>query len=452
MISEAQLTAPDTAPAARPQLPPRARTSSEGGGAGAGVPGSTGAMGPGAAGRARSTGSGTAARNPSASQAPLPPSGRSTAPGSAGGANAGFGATAGRSMSGGAASCSSLQRRSLTLSPSSSYAGGLDLDLDLELQVLNADREVLHDQLVAAEAANDRLTAEVTDLRRQLSTYEQLTRQAAGELVEIRRLKEAFQARLQRENDTLRAQLAQLGVQPIAPATHANAAAAAAGAGAGGPSAASSPQPPQQRQHPQLQHSHLSNGGERGGGGLQSPGAGAGSGEGALRRPQSFGGTGSQLVSAFEAAAAAAVNGRMAPPQSPLRYGVQSMAPFGSPASVAPPPVRQAPSGSTGGLWQAGGTPTRASSSFAAAAAAVRQPSRALGSPAAAPPPLAVSLVAAARDGGVSAGLPCDDRSLLSPVRATPSDTPLMSLGAASGRPQQMEEVVKSLLKDDSSP
>eukprot|EP00198_Chlamydomonas_reinhardtii_P008476 XP_001697813.1 predicted protein [Chlamydomonas reinhardtii] len=119
----------------------------------------------------------------------------------------------------GPASVSSLARRSNTLSPTSSYAGGIDaeFDRDLELQVLNADREVLHDQLVASEAANERLTTQVENLRRQLGSYEVLTKQAAGELADIRRLKEAFQKRLQRENDALRAQLVSLGAVPVVP-------------------------------------------------------------------------------------------------------------------------------------------------------------------------------------------------------------------------------------------
>ncbi|GIL69307.1 hypothetical protein Vretimale_13434 [Volvox reticuliferus] len=116
---------------------------------------------------------------------------------------------------GGPASVSSQHRRSATLSTtSSSYGAGQELDMELELQVLNADREVLHDQLVASEAANEQLTGQVVDLRRQLATYEQLTRHASSELAEIRRLKDAFQARLQRENDALRSQLMQLGVTP----------------------------------------------------------------------------------------------------------------------------------------------------------------------------------------------------------------------------------------------
>ncbi|PNH09042.1 hypothetical protein TSOC_004382 [Tetrabaena socialis] len=113
------------------------------------------------------------------------------------------------------ASSSSLLR-STTPSPTSSYGGGLDLDLDLELQVLNADREVLHDQLVASETANERLTAQVADLRQKVAGYESLTRQAASELAEIRQLKDAFQARLQRETDALRAQLLQAGIAPAA--------------------------------------------------------------------------------------------------------------------------------------------------------------------------------------------------------------------------------------------
>ncbi|GIL60877.1 hypothetical protein Vafri_15714 [Volvox africanus] len=118
---------------------------------------------------------------------------------------------------GGPASVWSQHRRSATLSTtSSSFGAGQELDMELELQVLNADREVLHDQLVASEAANEQLTAQVGDLRRQLATYEQLTRHASSELAEIRRLKDAFQARLQRENDMLRLQLTQLGVTPAA--------------------------------------------------------------------------------------------------------------------------------------------------------------------------------------------------------------------------------------------
>ncbi|KAG2424298.1 hypothetical protein HXX76_014676 [Chlamydomonas incerta] len=130
----------------------------------------------------------------------------------------------------GPASVSSQARRSNTLSPTSSYAGGIDaeFDRDLELQVLNADREVLHDQLVASEAANERLTTQVDNLRRQLGTYEQLTKQAAGELADIRRLKEAFQKRLQRENDALRSQLVALGAVPVVP-VHAAAGGAARG-------------------------------------------------------------------------------------------------------------------------------------------------------------------------------------------------------------------------------
>jgi hypothetical protein len=63
---------------------------------------------------------------------------------------------------GGPASVSSQHRRSATLSTaSSSYGVGQELDMDLELQVLNADREVLHDQLVASEASNERLTSQV---------------------------------------------------------------------------------------------------------------------------------------------------------------------------------------------------------------------------------------------------------------------------------------------------
>ncbi|GLI66731.1 hypothetical protein VaNZ11_010672 [Volvox africanus] len=118
---------------------------------------------------------------------------------------------------GGPASVWSQHRRSATLSTtSSSFGAGQELDMELELQVLNADREVLHDQLVASEAANEQLTAQVVDLRRQLATYEQLTRHASSELAEIRRLKDAFQARLQRENDALRLQLTQLGLTPAA--------------------------------------------------------------------------------------------------------------------------------------------------------------------------------------------------------------------------------------------
>ncbi|KAG2496425.1 hypothetical protein HYH03_005649 [Edaphochlamys debaryana] len=141
---------------------------------------------------------------------PTPPAGSRTA-----------GTTAGV-PTGGPPSGSSLARRSASPSVASSYAdaGAMELDLDLELQVLNADREVLHDQLVASEAANEVLTAQVTDLRRQLGTYEALTRQAAAELQEIRRLKESFQARMQRENDALRAQLASLGVAPAVAAAN----------------------------------------------------------------------------------------------------------------------------------------------------------------------------------------------------------------------------------------
>lgn len=54
-------------------------------------------------------------------------------------------------------------------------------------------------------------------MRRTLAMYEQLTRHASSELAEIRRLKDAFQARLQRENDLLRFQLLQLGVTPASP-------------------------------------------------------------------------------------------------------------------------------------------------------------------------------------------------------------------------------------------
>lgn len=57
--------------------------------------------------------------------------------------------------------------------------------------------------------------AQVIELRRQLACYEELTKTAANELSEIRRLKEAFHGRLQRENAALRQQLAAAGLQPL---------------------------------------------------------------------------------------------------------------------------------------------------------------------------------------------------------------------------------------------
>ncbi|GLC46037.1 hypothetical protein PLESTB_001025400 [Pleodorina starrii] len=275
----------------------------------------------------------------------------------AGAAAAGPGAartTSGCSIPGGPATggpasvCSTGQhRRSATLSTASSSYGACgdaySLDMDLELQVLNADREVLHDQLVASEAANERLTAQVTDLRRQLTTYEQLTRHAASELAEIRRLKEAFQARLQRENDALRAQLVQLGVAPAqlhlgpgeASATPPRAPRSAAGPGAGGG---------------ELRGSYASGAGQ--GLGLAHP------------PPQS-------PMRQFQ------------PPHQPQqqRHGVQSMAAFGSPAAVAPLslsiPRAKARFAAAGGVetdagpWLEaadGETPTRAGSGLAFAA------------------------------------------------------------------------------------
>ncbi len=58
-------------------------------------------------------------------------------------------------------------------------------------------------------------TTQVIELRRQLGCYEELTKTAANELSEIRRLKEAFHGRLQRENAALRQQLAAAGMQPV---------------------------------------------------------------------------------------------------------------------------------------------------------------------------------------------------------------------------------------------
>ncbi|PNH05289.1 Kinesin-related protein 11 [Tetrabaena socialis] len=207
------------------------------------------------------------------------------------------------------ASSSSLLR-STTPSPTSSYGGGLDLDLDLELQVLNADREVLHDQLVASETANERLTAQVADLRQKVAGYESLTRQAASELAEIRQLKDAFQARLQRETDALRAQLLQAGIAPAA-APH------------------------------QQQQRHAAHPGDA----PLAPSHAEAAAAAASRAPQ------------------ATPSGLMQPQQQPQhklsqhqqqqqRYGVQSMAAFGSPAMVGPAPASAAVG--------AAATPTRA--------------------------------------------------------------------------------------------
>ncbi|KXZ45586.1 hypothetical protein GPECTOR_53g79 [Gonium pectorale] len=179
-------------------------------------------------------------------------------------------------------------------------------------EVMLADREVLHDQLVAAEEANEQLTAQVAGLRRQLVTYEQLTRQAAGELAEIRRLKEAFQARLQRENDELRAALAALGGAVPPP---------------GGKTSPRSPPSP-----------HTTD----------ACAAGAG---------------GAPALSGQAAAAAATystpvrVHHLQQQALSAQRYGVQSMAAFGSPAPVA---YAASPATHVGGAFALAGTPTRA--------------------------------------------------------------------------------------------
>ncbi|KAG2440545.1 hypothetical protein HYH02_010129 [Chlamydomonas schloesseri] len=226
----------------------------------------------------------------------------------------------------GPASVSSLARRSNTLSPTSSYAGGIDAeyDRDLELQVLNADREVLHDQLVASEAANERLTSQVEGLRRQLGTYEQLTKQAAGELADIRRLKEAFQKRLQRENDALRAQLVALGAVPVVPMHAPQGATARGAAGAQGP-------------------------------GQGTPFAGAAGSNYPHGHPHAH----ANVASRFGQHQSSVMHTmqQQIPMQAVAQQGVHSLAAFGSPAPVAQTPGLHGAGGT--GLASVAATPTR---------------------------------------------------------------------------------------------